>query len=345
MEENTYFVSEPAAEGAPDMPPETAPGSSAARARKCVSRIGLALFAMMAAQYAASYLLEAFALEHLRGLPGWEGWQLLLMGIVPMYFVGLPVLLAVMRGLPAEPPQKQPARGLVLRTVPVCAFLTYAGSFAGILLMTWINSRLPNSVPNGVAENMMGEYGWQMPLLTVVVAPVMEELVFRRLLIDRLHMYGQRMAVCVSAMVFGLYHGNFYQFFYAVFLGIAFGYVYLKTGKLWHTMALHAGVNFIGGVVASSLADLELTDPNGDIVQTIAGMREMLLILLFTMAMLGAAIAGLTILIKRRREIRLEPTPADGVTAGRALLTPGMLLFIIAACGSFALYMLSYQMR
>lgn len=343
MEENTYFVSEPAAEGAPDMPPETAPDSSAARARKCVSRVGLALFAMMAAQYAATLLLS-FVLGKMKDVPGLEDWSMLLMGIVPLYLFGLPVLLAVMRGLPAEPPQKQPTQRLLLRSAPVCMFFTYAGSIAGTLLMSWINALLPRPVSNGVSDYVMGEFGWKAIFLTVVVAPVMEELVFRRLLINRLHMYGQRMAIFVSALAFGLYHGNFYQFFYALLLGLVFGYVYVRTGKLWHTMALHAGVNFIGSVISVKLLERFTENVNAP-EEIVKNMQSVLLLGAFAMAMLGAAIAGLTILIKRRREIRLEPTPADGVTAGRALLTPGMLLFIIAACGSFALYMLSYQMR
>ena len=42
---------------------------------------------------------------------------------------------------------------------------------------------------------------------------------FRKLLIDRIVPFGQRVAVVVSGLAFGLFHGNFYQFFYAFSLG------------------------------------------------------------------------------------------------------------------------------
>ena len=67
-----------------------------------------------------------------------------------------------------------------------------------------------------------------------------------------------------SALMFGLFHGNLAQFFYAWFLGIVFGYVYYKTGNVIYTMLMHMTINFVGGVVAPRLlagVDLAETDP------------------------------------------------------------------------------------
>lgn len=76
-----------------------------------------------------------------------------------------------------------------------------------------------------------------------LIAPVMEELIFRKLLLDRLRPFGDRWAILISALAFGLFHMNLYQFFYATALGLIFGGVVLKTGKVWHGMLLHAIVN------------------------------------------------------------------------------------------------------
>ena len=84
---------------------------------------------------------------------------------------------------------------------------------------------------------------WFYLLLVGLLAPVFEELIFRRLLLDRLRPYGDRCAIWFSALAFGLFHMNLYQFFYATAAGLIFAGIVLKTGKIWHTILLHAIVN------------------------------------------------------------------------------------------------------
>ena len=90
-------------------------------------------------------------------------------------------------------------------------------------------------------------------IFTVVIAPIGEELLFRKLIIDRTMKYGSVVSILLSAFLFGLMHGNFSQFFYAFALGIVLGYVYFNTGKIYLTIALHAAVNFVGSILTSFL--------------------------------------------------------------------------------------------
>lgn len=90
-------------------------------------------------------------------------------------------------------------------------------------------------------------------LLGCVIAPAAEELMFRRLLLDRLRPYGDRFAVFASALCFGLFHGNLNQMFYAFALGVIFAYVMLRTGRLWQTVLLHALVNAVSVALAPLL--------------------------------------------------------------------------------------------
>jgi membrane protease YdiL (CAAX protease family) len=46
---------------------------------------------------------------------------------------------------------------------------------------------------------------------------------------------------------------NFYQFFYALFVGVIISYVYTLTGKLRYCIALHALVNFVGTIAVPTL--------------------------------------------------------------------------------------------
>ena len=59
------------------------------------------------------------------------------------------------------------------------------------------------------------ECPWFTFTFSVVLAPVMEELIFRKVLIDRTIVYGDKAAVVLSGLLFGVFHGNFHQFFYA----------------------------------------------------------------------------------------------------------------------------------
>ncbi|MBO4784581.1 MAG: CPBP family intramembrane metalloprotease, partial [Lachnospiraceae bacterium] len=82
-----------------------------------------------------------------------------------------------------------------------------------------------------------------------IVVPVLEELIFRRLVINATCKYGYGAAIMISAFTFGIYHGNFIQFFYAFGLGIMFAYIYCKTGKLRYTVLLHMGYNLYAALV------------------------------------------------------------------------------------------------
>ena len=118
----------------------------------------------------------------------------------------------------------------------VAAVEAFSGSSTGNLLDNVVNS-LPT---------------WLYLVMVGAIAPVMEELIFRKLLLDRLRPFGDRCAILVSAVAFGLFHMNLYQLFYATALGLVFAGVVVKTGRIWHTIALHAIVN-LGSAGMSAL--------------------------------------------------------------------------------------------
>ncbi len=87
-------------------------------------------------------------------------------------------------------------------------------------------------------------------IITVgIVVPLLEELLFRKLLIDSTSKYGFGASILLSGLIFGLFHGNFVQFFYATALGILFAYIYASTGKLRYTALLHMGYNLYASAV------------------------------------------------------------------------------------------------
>ncbi len=87
-------------------------------------------------------------------------------------------------------------------------------------------------------------------IYAMIGAPILEELAFRKVLLDRLHETGEGYAAVISALLFGLMHGNHAQFFLAFFLGLIFAMVYQRTGRIVYTMLLHAMINTTASIAA-----------------------------------------------------------------------------------------------
>ncbi len=87
-----------------------------------------------------------------------------------------------------------------------------------------------------------------MTIYAVLGAPILEELAFRKLLMDSVHHWGQTVAAFTSALFFGLVHGNAAQFLLAFPLGLLFATVYMRTGNIWYTIFLHFMINLTGSI-------------------------------------------------------------------------------------------------
>ena len=95
----------------------------------------------------------------------------------------------------------------------------YAGNLAGTLVSDAIILQCARAVPicRNPWRSSIIQFGpiWAATVLIgrSLVAPVIEELFFRKLLIDRMRKYGQRAAVVVSAVAFTLSTATFRRCF------------------------------------------------------------------------------------------------------------------------------------
>lgn len=129
---------------------------------------------------------------------------------------------------------------------------------------------------------------FSMFLYTGVLAPIVEEILFRGLIQRTLMPYGKRFAIFSSAFTFGIFHGNLIQSPYAFLVGLVLGYVAAEYSIGW-AMVLHMFNNLM---IADVLTRLTQSWP-----------EEAYGLLLWTVNFLFAA-AALVVLILRRREIR-----------------------------------------
>ena len=284
------------------------------RHREGFSRLGWALTAQMAVMLAAQTLLLLLARFLAPGLAE-RGAFLWLVSALSAYGAGVPAFCLALRGTEAPPPRPGRPRGPggFLRTYAAALGLMYAVNLGTLLLMGLIGLLRGQAVENPVDH--MADYPAVLNLLLgCAIAPVCEELLFRRLLLERLRPYGERFALWASALCFGLFHGNLSQFFYACAIGGVLAAVAMRTGRLWQCIALHALLNLVGvGLVPL----LSLLGEAGDWV--------------LAALVAGVIPLGLACLAGLRRRFRPEPG-RRGLTAGetwRCFLTnPGMLCFL-----------------
>lgn len=96
----------------------------------------------------------------------------------------------------------------------------------------------------------MGMHGGWSILMLVVLAPVMEEVLFRGILLESVrskHSAGR--AIVVSALMFGVIHFIPQQVVNAFAIGLILGYIYVRTESLWPVIVIHALNNAMAYVI------------------------------------------------------------------------------------------------
>lgn len=298
-------------------------GSAEKAARRSAGRLGLGFFLMLAlvtaVQLAVQALLFRIAPETLA--QEWVTWVLMLI----QYVVGIPVVLICVRKMPGQPPERIPFPLRRLAEYFVAGYgLMYLGSLLGTQVGDFLSRLLGRSVHNGVAGLVTGSSLWLNLILVTLMAPVVEEFLFRKVIVDRLRPFGERAAVLASALMFGLFHGNVYQFFYAFSVGIILGLAYVRSGRLGFPILLHMLMNGLGSLVATG----------------VLAVHQTWLTYLYLTAVLSLTAAGLVFLLADRRNFRFrrrEEDLAPGVWQRNILGSAGMCLFYLGCAALFAL--------
>ena len=190
------------------------------------------------------------------------------------------------------------------------------------LLELLMNANGGSVVP--ILEQVAGSSDtFSMFLYASILAPVWEELLFRGVILRKLQPFGKRFAVLGSAVLFGLFHGNFLQTPYAILIGLVLGYVTVEYSIVW-AMALHMFNNLV-------LADL--------LTRLTTSWSEMACGTLNFTLFGGSALLSMVILIRHRQEIR---SYRDAEWMDRRCLQCfftnfGILVFTACMCVSMAM--------
>ena len=283
-----------------------------------------------------------------------------MLNILAIYCVALPVFIIMIAPLPKVTPYKEKLGvGAWIGGLCISFFaMMFGSSFSNSVIM-FIENASGWTLTNPVSEMVGKSSVWIDIVFIAILVPILEELLFRKLLCDRLLPLGEGYAILLSAVIFGLSHGNFFQFFYAFFVGLVFGLIYVKTGKLIYTILYHCILNFSGSVVVGVLsANIDYDEVNAMIYaledgsatpeQMLPVIQQLLPLALFEAVIMGLAIAGAVLLIKetKKKRIRLEsgilPPPKKSRVANvmctvgtAALVTVYVVLFVLSIMPKF----------
>lgn len=218
------------------------------QAKKVFSRIGCCYFGGAVLIFAVQYLI-AWIVHIIFPQVETSYDAALIISSMSMYLLSMPCLAAVVRRIPGTTlPRHKMGVGKWFAAFFMSYAILYISNIIGVVT-TWLIGVAKGSVVDNPLADITAEIS---PLtafvLMVVCAPIAEEILFRKLLVDRTVKYGEKTAVILSGLMFGLFHGNLNQFVYAVLLGMFFGFIYVKTGKLIYTITLHAVINFMGSI-------------------------------------------------------------------------------------------------
>ena len=294
-----------------------------------------------------------------------ESWANFLQIIIPTYCIAFPVLCLLVCKMPKVQIEKKKMGfwKIVLTVIigsGICGVGMVIGTVVGelITLPFGVSASDNNSLGNLM---IMSDPFWR--ILTVgILAPIFEELIFRKLLIDRVIKYGEFCAIMMSGIMFGLFHGNFAQFFFATGLGMLFAFVYARTGKIWYTILLHMVVNMTTSVVTTPLAMKVLehmevinkiselsTRPNelmayleNPEVMQVYG--YMMVYACWMMFLAVCALTGVILFFVFLKKFKLKETPMgvkNGTVFLKSFVNGGMILFILMSAFLFVLYYVS----
>ena len=266
-----------------------------------------------------------------------------IVGVALAIMVAMPLSMLVFTRVPAISTRQFAMKpGEFIPLFIICIPVMYLGNIIGMVLSAGITD---GQATNRINDLVLGGNEWVNALFVGLLAPICEEWLFRKQIISRLRRYGEKTAIVFSALAFALFHMNLFQFFYAFGLGLIFGYVYTRTSRLRYSVLMHMLINLNGSVLAPLM--LKQIDPrilSGTIseaeimsmVQGGSGMRGLSIMMLYGMVMLGLLIAGIVLLVVKRRNWEFYLAPEELPTGLKVRTTygnPGVVIYILLTVG------------
>lgn len=268
-----------------------------------------------------------------------------LVTMLPMYVVAFPIVFLMLKKVPAqrdlEKKKMKPGQFFVAFLIMYAA--TYLCNIVGNILTAIIGIFKQNPVGNVMLQVTGNINPFVNFFVIVLCAPVMEELLFRKFLVDRTAKYGEGVAIVFSGMTFGLFHGNLVQFTYAFVLGMFLAFLYVKTRNLVYPILLHMLQNLMGSILGTFILKksgymeiaemMQTTTDEAALMQVIMDHAAgLIMFFLYAICLLIVVFAGVILFLINRKGFSCEAgeVPIEkGTRFKTVVLNAGVILYAI----------------
>lgn len=183
--------------------------------------------------------------------------------------------------------------------------------------------------------NTVGDLFLNLFVLALVPA-ICEELIYRGIILNGMRKFGVHTAVFASAAIFAIAHGSAMQTVYQFILGVALGYVLIKTGSLIASMVVHflnnatvIIINYIANTTSSGLN--EALSGNGT-----WSALDIVLAICMALASVAVIIMLLSFMKQKQPEVLYEKKKEKiDQTALKIIIISAIISFIIWCLGTF----------
>ena len=168
---------------------------------------------------------------------------------IGIYGIGLPLFYMVIKRIPKSKIKDKHYK-FNLKKVIYTSFVLFGILYTFNLLALGITEILQiitgREIVNFLEDTINSTTSIYTFVFVVIIGPILEEILFRKMIIERTLILGETFAIVFSGLTFGLFHGNLNQTIYATMLGIALAYIYIKCGNLKYPIFFHMIVNLLG---------------------------------------------------------------------------------------------------
>ena len=305
--------------------------------KKHFSLLGLMYFLgaliIIGVQVAVSMLVLAFA-PSLLDNPNLS----LLVSMLPTYTIAFPLTSLLIHQVPGVQMKKHNMKPTqLLGAFAISYALMYLSNLAGQIFTNIIGIIKGSPVDDAIADLVSELNPLTSFFVMVLLAPALEEWIFRKLLVDRTIRYGEGTAIFLSGLMFGLFHGNLNQFVYTFLIGAFWAFIYVKTGRLRYTIYLHMALNFMGSIGSlfflGAISTLEGGSSAMNGFHFLLGMLIPLAIVIpYLIVVFGLVISGIVLLVTNWKRFRLIPAELFIPKEKRfsvIFLNAGMILYVL----------------
>lgn len=252
------------------------------------------------------------------------------------YVLPLPILLFLMRKLDSTEIKKNNLGfKTFLKYLCITFTLMWIGNITGTIITNLLSFTIQNDIANPIQNLINSTDLWLNLILISLIGPIFEEIIFRKILIDRTIKYGPLASILVSAIIFGLIHGNLNQFCYTVLVGVFFAYVYIKTGQIKYSIGLHIILNMLGSVLSMIVNNSAVNLSNA------FNTTDLAILVFYFILILIALFVGIYTLVEYIQKKRKQKNSIDLKIIKPVFLNAGMICFIVFYIIRMALQILS----